>query len=48
MQPLGVSREAIWAALPLGFVAAMKFNGHSPNILDAALSEAHDRAVQEL
>jgi hypothetical protein len=36
------------AALHLGFIAAMKLNGYSEEILNAALSEAQDRVVAEL
>jgi hypothetical protein len=38
----------LWAALHLGFVAAMKLNGYPQEILDAALNEAQDRVVAEL
>ena len=40
--------KQLWAALHLGFIAAMKLNGYSPEILNAALSEAQDRVVEEL
>lgn len=38
----------LWAALHLGFVAAMRLNGYTEEILSSALSEAQDRVVQEL
>ena len=38
----------LWAALHLGFVAAMRLNGYSPEILNAALSEAQECVVREL
>jgi hypothetical protein len=38
----------LWAALHLGFVAAMRLNGYPVEILDAALTEAQDRVVEEL
>jgi len=40
--------KQLWAALHLGFIAAMKLNGYSEEILKAALSEAQDRVVEEL
>jgi hypothetical protein len=40
--------KQLWAALHLGFVAAMKLNGYSQKLLDAAFSEAQDRVVAEL
>ena len=40
--------KQLWAALHLGFIAAMKLNGYSVEILNAALSEAQDRVVEEL
>jgi hypothetical protein len=39
--------KQLWAALHLGFVAAMKLNGYSEEILNTALSEAQDRVVKE-
>jgi hypothetical protein len=35
--------KQLWAALHLGFVAAMKLNGYSETILQAALRDAQER-----
>ena len=35
--------KQLWAALHLGFVAAMKLNGYSEAILQAALRDAQER-----
>lgn len=40
--------KQLWAALHLGFVAAMKLNGYPADMFNAALSEAQERVVQEL
>jgi hypothetical protein len=40
--------KQLWAALHLGFIAAMKLNGYPPEILNVALGEAQDRVVEEL
>ena len=40
--------KQLWAALHLGFIAAMRLNGYPDEILNAALIEAQDRVVQEL
>jgi hypothetical protein len=40
--------KQLWAALHLGFIAGMRLNGYSDELLKVALSEAQDRAVQEL
>ena len=40
--------KQLWAALHFGFVAAMKLNGYPEELLNAALSEAQDRVVEEL
>jgi hypothetical protein len=40
--------KQLWAALHLGFIAAMRLNGYSDEILNAALGEAQERVAQEL
>jgi hypothetical protein len=40
--------KQLWAALHLGFVAAMKLNGYSEELLNTALGEAQERVVEEL
>jgi len=40
--------KQLWAALHLGFIATMKLNGYSDELLNAALSEAQERVVEEL
>ena len=35
--------KQLWAALHLGFVAAMKLNGYSETVLQAALRDAQER-----
>jgi hypothetical protein len=35
--------KQLWAALHLGFIAAMKLNGYSETVLQAALRDAQER-----